>query len=143
MAIYFYDITGSTRLPAKRILKAYLRHLFIDEGRELKSLTYIFCSDNYLLKINKEFLFHDYYTDIVTFSLENRGEPIVGEVYISIERVRDNATLLSTHFITELHRVIFHGALHLCGYKDKSITQQKLMRAEEERHLSCYFRKTL
>ena len=143
MAIHFYDTTGSLRLPAKRALKAYLKLLFADEETELRSLTYIFCSDEYLLKINNEFLLHDYYTDIVTFSLENRGDPVVGEVYISIDRVKDNATLWSTRFIIELHRVIFHGALHLCGYKDKSITQQKRMRAEEEKHLAHYFQEVL
>ena len=91
------------------------------------------------MEINRQFLKHDYYTDIITFDLSDTNA-IHAEVYISIERVKENATTLKASFKSELHRVIFHGALHLCGYKDKSDTEKKKMRQKEDVYLSCYFK---
>lgn len=102
-------------------------------------LSYIFCSDSYLLVINQQYLEHDDYTDIITFDLSSSPKEIVGEVYISIDRVKENAHELSVSFNTELHRVIFHGALHLCGYKDKSIKDASVMRFKEDKYLKLYF----
>lgn len=126
-------------LARRGLLKQYLNSRFNKEKKKLASLHYIFCSDAYLLKINKDFLGHDFYTDIVTFDLSEKGGPIQGEIYISIDRVRDNARQMGLSIKEELHRVIFHGALHLCGYKDKSAKDIKEMRAHEEKWLSGYF----
>jgi rRNA maturation RNase YbeY len=127
-------------LAQRTALKAFLAALFRRERCALASLHYIFCDDKYLLDINQRFLQHDDYTDIITFNLSAPGDKaITGEVYISTERVRDNARQLGVSFKEELHRVIFHGALHLCGYKDKSAKDQQQMRQKEEAYLGLYF----
>ncbi len=109
-------------------------------GRQLSALNVIFCSDEHLLTINKDFLQHDYYTDIITFDLSPSGKsPLEAELYISIERVRDNAQSLGFPFYKELHRVVFHGLLHLMGYKDKKKTDQQTMRKMEDKLLADYF----
>ena len=106
-----------------------------EEGVGFTSLDYIFCSDEYLLEINQKFLQHDDLTDIITFNLaETKGE-VVGEIYISVERVRDNALLFNVDFEEELRRVVFHGALHLCGYNDKTRKEQQEMRKKEDFYL--------
>ena len=108
-------------LKNRRSLKLFIIQLFEKEGKSIKSLDIIFCSDEYLLDINNKHLQHDYYTDIITFDLSDPTSTLItGEVYISIDRVKDNALSLHTKFSTELLRVIFHGVLHLCGYKDKT-----------------------
>jgi len=106
----------------------------------MHSLTYIFCSDDYLLNINRQFLQHNYYTDIISFNLGQRNGPVEGEIYISLDRVKDNARQLHQTYQQELHRVIFHGALHLCGYKDKSVKDIALMRKMEDHYLQRYAR---
>jgi probable rRNA maturation factor len=123
-------------------LKQFLVSLFKKEKRRLGELSYIFCSDNYLLKINREFLNHDYYTDIITFTLSERNQSINAEIYISVDRLRENAQDFGVSLKQELHRVMFHGALHLCGYKDKTIAQKKLMRKKEEQYLNGFARST-
>lgn len=134
-----FHFTGSgSFLTNRRQLKSFLINLFSIENKSLASLTYIFCDDEYLLNINKQYLQHDYYTDIITFELSDNAFT-EGEIYISIDRVKDNAQSFNTTFQQELHRVIFHGALHLCGYKDKSATQTKLMRSKEQEYLDEYF----
>lgn len=110
------------------------------EQEELWSLTFVFCSDEYLLSINKEYLNHDYYTDIITFNLANTGHPVEGEIYISLDRVKENAQKLNETYKNELHRVIFHGALHLCGYRDKTIEEQSKMRKKEDYYINLYFK---
>lgn len=120
-------------------LKSFLPTLFRKEKKQLAELQYIFCSDPYLLDINKQYLKHNYYTDIITFDLSERGQPINAEIYISVDRVRDNARSFGNTLKNELHRVIFHGALHLCGYKDKSQQDEKLMRKMEDQYLKLYF----
>jgi rRNA maturation RNase YbeY len=127
-------------LKDRQILKAFLRSLFKKEGTKLDSLRYIFCSDKYLLEINRQYLNHDDYTDIITFNLSDSPVPVNGEIYISVDRVKDNARQFNTSFRQELHRVIFHGALHLCGYKDKSSKDEKLMREKENQYLALYFK---
>jgi len=120
-------------------LKSFLPSLFKKEKKQLAELQYIFCSDDYLLDINKQYLKHNYYTDIVTFDLSEEGQPINAEIYISVDRVKDNARSFGNTLKNELHRVIFHGALHLCGYKDKSRQDEKLMRKMEDQYLKIYF----
>ena len=114
--------------------------MFELEGKEVESLQYIFCSDEHLLQMNRDFLQHDYYTDIITFDLSPaKNDPTSGELYISVDRVKDNAINFDSSFERELHRVVFHGVLHLIGYKDKSEKDQKLMRKKEDQYLNIYF----
>jgi probable rRNA maturation factor len=129
-------------LEERTRLKQFIGTLFQKEKKKLAELQYIFCSDPYLLEINRQFLQHDFYTDIITFPLSDPGQPISGEIYISVDRVRDNAREFGSSFKKELHRVIFHGALHLCGYKDKSPRDEKLMREMEDKYLALYDRST-
>ncbi|MEP7259468.1 MAG: rRNA maturation RNase YbeY [Flavitalea sp.] len=125
-------------LRERRKLQEYIRFLFKNEKTPLGSMDYIFCSDDYLLKINQDFLKHDFLTDIITFDLSDNQQAISGELYISIERVKDNARILGIPFLTELRRVMFHGALHLCGYKDKSKRHIREMRLKENYYLSRF-----
>lgn len=105
----------------------------------IEAINYIFCDDAYLLKINQQYLYHDTYTDIITFQLSPKGQALLSDIYISVERVRENASLFNTSIKRELHRVIFHGALHLCGYKDKTKADALKMRMAEEKALNLYF----
>lgn len=139
MAINFTAYEVKVRLKERTKLKAFLKDLFLREGQGLKGLHYIFCSDEYLLTINQEFLQHDTYTDIVTFELSEDPEVTEGEIYISTDRVLENAKQFGVTEEYELHRVIFHGALHLCGYKDKSKKEEILMREKEDENLRLYF----
>src|SRR5688572_23762728 len=115
----------------RTLAKDVIRDLFKKEKTRLEQLQYIFCSDEYLLEINKQHLNHNYYTDIITFDLSETPDAVTGEIYISIDRVKDNAQTYKVSFKQELLRVIFHGALHLCGYKDKTEKDQVLMRKAE------------
>jgi rRNA maturation RNase YbeY len=135
--IRFADADTRSPLQHRQVVKAQLTALFKREGFPLQSLQYVFCSDPYLLQMNRDFLQHDYFTDIITFELgeDPLRQGVEGEVYISIDRVRENARDLQVHLQQELLRVIFHGALHLCGYKDKTPAQEKVMRAKEEEYL--------
>jgi len=118
-------------------LRGFIAELFKQEKIALQRLTYIFCSDEFLLQINKNFLQHDYYTDIITFDL-SEGEAVTGEVYVSIDRIKDNANTLNLPFFEEVLRVVFHGALHLCGYKDKKAADIKIMRRLENKYINIY-----
>ena len=126
-------------LKQRRLLKKFIIQLFIKEKKSLQSIDIIFCSDEYLLEINKQHLQHDFYTDIITFDLsESSANPIIGELYISIDRVKDNSALRDEKFSSELLRVIFHGLLHLCGFKDKKVKDIKTMRQKEDEYLNLY-----
>ncbi|HTB52626.1 MAG TPA: rRNA maturation RNase YbeY [Ferruginibacter sp.] len=140
MEIQFFYIDRTITLAKRTELKAFIKNVFKREKKVVTSLTYVFCSDTYLLDINKQFLNHDYFTDIVTFNLSSDKNKIQGEIYISIDRVRDNANLLGVTIKSELHRVIFHGVLHLCGYKDKTLADEKTMRSMEDKYLQLYLR---
>ncbi|PSL35531.1 rRNA maturation RNase YbeY [Chitinophaga ginsengisoli] len=139
MAINFTPHEVKLNLKNKTRLKTFIKDLFVREGQGLKNLQYVFCSDEYLLEINQEFLKHDTLTDIVTFELGDEPDITEGEIYISIDRVKDNALKFKVSEEHELHRVIFHGALHLCGFKDKSKEQSALMREKENEYLKLYF----
>jgi rRNA maturation RNase YbeY len=129
-----------TSLAERTRLKIFLVRLLRKEGRTLAGLNVVFCSDRELLRINKEYLGHDYFTDIITFDLSEKGQPLVAEIHISVERVRENAMQLGVSFKEELHRVIFHGVLHLCGYGDKSEKLSRRMREKENLYLNKYFK---
>lgn len=137
-SILFFFLYKRVTLSHRTQLKEFIRLTFKRKNKKLKSLHLIFCSDLELLKINKQFLNHDFYTDIITFNLSETGD-IEGEVYISVERVKENAIKLQSSLKEELHRVIFHGILHLCGYKDKTKEEEQEMRRQENRLLKNYF----
>jgi probable rRNA maturation factor len=140
MPIQFFFLQDKHILKDRTALKTFLPTVFRQHKKHLSNLTYIFCSDDYLLAINKAHLQHDFYTDIITFDLSVKPNQITGEIYISTDRVRDNAATLGVSVKEEIHRVIFHGALHLCGYKDKSAKHQMDMRGAEDQLLSQYFK---
>ena len=137
--IHFHYLLTAFHFPNRQLLKRFLHEQLTGEGKIVDTINYIFCDDEYLLAINQKYLKHDTYTDIITFELSGKNEPIVSDIYISIERVKENANQMTVSFTNELHRVIFHGALHLCGYKDKSKSDSKLMRKMERQWLDKYF----
>lgn len=137
--IHFHFIVPPFYFPKRNQLKEFLGQLFKKEGKKVNAINYIFCTDSCLLDLNQTHLNHDTYTDILTFELSAKGEQLTADIYISIERVRDNAATFQTSFQRELHRVIFHGALHLCGYSDKTKEQAQQMRSMEELYLNRYF----
>jgi probable rRNA maturation factor len=136
--IRFNFIGQSFRLPERTKLKAFILELCGKEGLPVAEVNYIFCEDDYLLQINKDFLKHNTYTDIITFQYNAGGEPAESDIYISVDRVRENASKFGVPFLEEIYRVIFHGALHICGYKDKSDKDARKMRAMEDHYLSRY-----
>jgi rRNA maturation RNase YbeY len=125
----------SFRLSNKRVLYGWLEEVVRSEGRFLGTVGIVVCSDEYLLGLNKQFLLHDYFTDIITFDY-CEGKELNGELYISIDRVKDNAAKYKEDVYTELYRVMVHGVLHLCGYKDKTKKDQLLMRQKETEKLN-------
>lgn len=134
---FFFEGTRIT-LPERQRLKAFLSKLLYKYGKEIVHLNYVFCSDPALRKINKEHLGHDYFTDIVTFDLSENPGKLQAEIYISVDRVRDNARTYHTTLRNELHRVIFHGALHLCGFRDKTKQERVKMQAMENQCINHY-----
>ena len=136
--IYFFFNGVKLSLRNRRKLKEFLVSIFRWEKVKLHSLNFVFSTDKAVRSINKEFLNHDYFTDIITFCLSEKGQPVVADIYISVDRIRDNALLEKETFQRELHRVVFHGALHLCGYGDKSREEIKRMRKREDHYLARY-----
>ncbi|MEB2773979.1 rRNA maturation RNase YbeY [Algoriphagus sp. D3-2-R+10] len=132
MPINFFTEEISFILKEKRKRKAWLKLLAEDNNHKISELNYVFCSDEYLLSINVAYLDHDTYTDIITFDNSEEEGIIEGDVFISIERVKENSKLLNIDEEKELNRVISHGLFHLLGYKDKSKAEAKLMRSKEE-----------
>ena len=140
MSISFNLADSKVTLANRVALKSFIEKRVKKEGFSIETLTYVFCSDKYLLKMNKDFLSHNYYTDIISFDLSETPGNLIGEVYISVDRVKDNAKTHGTSLKEELHRVIFHGALHFCGYKDKKPTDTKKMRQMEDLWLAAYMK---
>ena len=123
-------------LKDKLLIKSIIARIFAEEKVDFNSVSYVFCKDDFLLKLNQQYLNHDTHTDILTFTLSNSSLPIVSEIYISIERVNENARDLKIEFLNELYRVIIHGILHLCGYTDTSKVEKMQMRKKEDYYLS-------
>jgi rRNA maturation RNase YbeY len=140
MSISFNQADSRVTLANRVALKSFIEKRVKKEGFSIETLTYVFCSDKYLLKMNKDFLSHNYYTDIISFDLSETPGNLIGEVYISVDRVKDNAKTHGTSLKEELHRVIFHGALHFCGYKDKKPADTIKMRQMEDRWLNAYMK---
>lgn len=144
MSIRFHHADKSCTLAHKRALKQFIETRCTREGHKgQRQISIIFCSDDYLLGINRQFLNHDYYTDIITFPLTSTPQLLEAEIYISVDRVKENSLQFAkatktSAFHQELHRVIFHGVLHLLGYGDKTPAQKKAMRAAEDKWLKLY-----
>ena len=134
-AITFHEEDISYKLKNKIAVRKWITDTIVAEGYKLSELTYIFCTDEYLLQINKQYLDHDTYTDIITFDNSEEKGVIVGDIFISIERIRENAGKFNVTEAHELHRVLIHGALHLLGYKDKSPADKKKMTLKEDFYL--------
>ena len=128
-----------TSLQNRSNLKIFLKYIAKKENTRIKDLNIIFCSDEFLLDINRSYLNHDYNTDIITFEISKDKNGITAELYISVDSVFKNSIDYQSTKKNELHRVIFHGVLHLCGYKDKSKVDTTLMRSKEDKYLKQYF----
>lgn len=135
--VYFNYADKQLAFKNKRLLKKQVEQIFELESKELKRIDYVFCSDKYLLIINQRFLHHDFLTDIITFDL-SESTATIGEVYISIDRVQENAIINHVSFASEITRVIIHGALHLCGYKDKKKSEKVAMHNKEDYYLHLF-----
>jgi rRNA maturation RNase YbeY len=139
-SIFFNNADKGTSLRSRTQLKAFINKQCLKEGVQIETLQYVFCSDKFLLDINKKYLNHNFYTDIISFDLSDQQGRLIGDVYISIDRVKENAKTEGNLYTHELLRVIFHGALHFCGYKDKKPADVKTMRAMEDKWLKAYLK---
>lgn len=139
-SISFNKADKAATLNNKKCLKVFIEKQLKKEGLVINNLQYVFCSDEYLLDINNTFLKHNYYTDIISFDLSENKGILVADVYISVDRVKDNAKIHQVPYKEELLRVIFHGALHFCGYKDKKPADAKTMRSMEDKWLKAYLK---
>ncbi|WP_114939550.1 rRNA maturation RNase YbeY [Mucilaginibacter endophyticus] len=135
-AINFFEEDTTFKPKQKALLRQWIKDTLTAEGFKLKELNYIFCSDAYLLQINQQYLDHDTFTDIVTFDNSEVEGDIVGDIFISIDRIRENGAKFKTGETNELHRVIIHGALHLLGYTDKSVVTKEKMTQKEDEYLA-------
>lgn len=135
MIEFFFENIDSIKLPTE--LGSWLESIVIAEGKKVGSLNYIFCDDEHLLNINRDFLDHDYYTDIITFDYV-KGQIISGDIFVSLPRISENAVLHKNSFDIELLRVTAHGILHLCGYKDKTDEEIIIMRMREDFYINTF-----
>lgn len=136
--IYFHFDNTIFSLRNRNKLKNFIAQIFKAKKKRLGILSYVFSTDREVLKINRKYLNHDFYTDVITFDFSSTKNEVQGEVYISIDRVKQNAKTYNVPFTEELHRVIFHAALHLCDYDDKTTYERAIMKKEENRYLARY-----
>lgn len=132
-----YNYKTKFKLDGKSRFSKWLSHSIVSEGKKEGEINFIFCDDDYLVEINQQYLNHDTLTDIISFDY-SVGNELHGDIFISIERVRDNATDYNVAFDEELKRVMIHGVLHLCGFKDKSVEDQKKMRKKEDEKIKLF-----
>ena len=136
LPIHFFLEDISFTLKQKGLIRSWVKNTIVEEGFKLKELNFIFCSDNYLLSMNQDYLKHDTLTDIITFDNSEQKRVIVGDIFISLERIRENAQSFKVTTESELHRVMIHGTLHLLGYADKGQEAKALMTSNEDLYLS-------
>jgi probable rRNA maturation factor len=136
VSFFSEDIDFKVVNPLKT--KKWIKNTSFSEGYDVSQLNYIFCSDEYLLEINKQYLDHDYFTDIITFDNSEEDKQLEGDIYVSVDRVRDNAETFHTDFDSEMRRVLIHGLLHLVGYEDSSEALKTAMRAKEDEYLRLF-----
>ncbi|MCD8185900.1 MAG: rRNA maturation RNase YbeY [Rikenellaceae bacterium] len=135
MAIHYYTEACTLKFGNRRKVNRWIQETIRAEGRKSGQISIIFCSDDYLLQLNRQHLNHDYYTDIITFDY-GQENGLCGDLFISVDTVRHNAEQYGVSLLDELHRVIIHGILHLCGYPDKTPEQARRMRAKEDFYLN-------
>lgn len=133
MIQYFFEQIDPIEISESSTI--WLKNIILKEAKKPGEINYIFCDDEYLLQVNRDYLQHDFYTDIITFDYV-KGKTISGDIFVSLPRISDNASTLSKNFEDELHRVLAHGILHLCGYKDKTEEEEKEMRSKEDFYLA-------
>ncbi len=138
MAIYFFSEEINFELQEKLKRKRWLKTIATKAGFNIKELNYVFCSDEYLYQMNLEYLNHETYTDIITFDNSEKEFDLAGDIFISIDRVSENAKTHNQKVEAELNRVLAHGLLHLMGYKDKTKEEASLMRQKEEESINLY-----
>lgn len=140
MPVRYCNDSCSYRLPDKRLTTAWLRRAAKEEGYDIGEVTYIFCSAERLLEMNRSFLGHDYFTDVITFEYGDRKRThiVEGDIFIDVETVADNARIYGAKAIDEMHRVIVHGLLHLCGQKDKTPRANAAMHRKEDKYLKLF-----
>jgi probable rRNA maturation factor len=136
--IRFFNEDTAYKLAQRQHIRQWLTAQAKQEGMKIGELNYIFCSDEYLLQMNRDHLNHDYYTDIITFDNSDTEGKISGDIFVSVERVADNATQLGLEPAQEMSRVLAHGLLHLCGYGDKTTDEQQIMRQKEDTWLAAF-----
>lgn len=137
-AIQFFCEDIEFELDNESRYSQWINSIISSHNFQLENIQYIFCSDEYLLTINKEYLDHDYYTDIITFNMSEENHVIEADIFISIERIRDNSKKLSINFADELKRVMIHGVLHLIGFDDKTEELKNVMRQKESDCVSLF-----
>ena len=138
MAVHFFSEDIDFELPEKLRRRRWLKQLAAEAGFRIKELNYVFCSDEYLYQMNVDYLNHDTYTDIITFDNSEKAKELEGDIFISVDRVRENAKSVEVEEELELTRVLAHGLLHLMGYKDKAKEEASLMRSKEEEAIELY-----
>lgn len=136
--VKFHYLVPGFYFPKRNMVKMFLLEQIGKEGKEVEAINYIFCSDDYLFKLNSTYLNHNTLTDIITFELSQKGEALLADIYISIDRVKENSISFHKSFINELLRVMFHGSLHLIGYRDKNKNDIQKMRRKEEEFLNLF-----
>jgi rRNA maturation RNase YbeY len=138
--IYFFFDHVKISIPNPVFLKRFIEEIFEKEKKNVDMVNFIFCSDKIILEINRQYLNHNYYTDIITFGLFEKNEAIYADVYISVDRVRENSKKYISTLKIEILRVVFHGTLHLCGYSDKKKAEKKIMKQKEDFYISSYLK---
>lgn len=137
MAVFFFNEQIDMPSVKKTEVRNWIKQVASLHGKRLGEISYIFCNDEKILEVNRQFLQHDYYTDIITFDY-TEGDKIAGDLFISLDTVRSNAEQFNQDYNTELHRVIIHGILHLCGINDKGPGEREIMEKHENEALSLY-----
>lgn len=137
MPILFHHEDVKPPKIKKQLVKNWIKSVITSEGKMLGDVNYIFCSDEYLLEVNKQYLDHDYYTDIITFDYVE-GDVISGDIFVSVDRVEENGKQFGSGFDSELRRILVHGVLHLIGFPDKRPEEKKIMTEKEDQYLAIF-----
>ena len=142
MSVHFFNEGSNFKIEGKRVLKNWIKYIVLQEGKSVGNINFIFSNDEYVLEINKVYLNHDYFTDIITFNY-NQGTILNGDIYISVDTVRGNAELYNVTFEFEIQRVIIHGILHLVGFDDTTDALKSEMKEQEDKALTLLITKFL
>ncbi|MFV0378673.1 MAG: rRNA maturation RNase YbeY [Mangrovibacterium sp.] len=137
MSILFHNEDVKSPKIKKQLVKNWIKSVIASEGKQLGDVNYIFCSDEYLLQVNKQYLNHDYYTDIITFDYVKEGL-ISGDIFVSVDRIEENGKQYGSGFDAELSRILVHGILHLIGFGDKTPQEKKIMTGKEDQYLAIF-----